>query len=134
MSATKKQRVQASGKSRGVASVRFRDDHLKVIRGLLAEDHDVREGRMFGYPAFFAGRRMFACIYGDGVGLKVPPTLVARLIECGEAIAFRPHGKPTMREWVQINRSSSSDYVADLDLFLAAKLFVSVDGDEGARP
>lgn len=111
MSATKKRRDQAGGKSRGVASVRYRDDHLQVIRGLLADDRDVRESRMFGYPAFFAGRRMFACIYGVGVGLKVPPALVARLIECGEAIAFRPHGKPTMREWIQINRSCSKDYL-----------------------
>ncbi len=134
MSATKKRRDQGSGKSRTAASVRFREDHLQAIRGLLAEDRDVREGRMFGYPAFFVGRRMFACIYGDGVGLKVPLTLVARLIECGEAIAFRPHGKPTMREWIQINRSCSKNYAADLDVLLAAKQFVSDDRDEGVRP
>ncbi len=92
MSATRKRRDQGSGKGRTAPSVRFREDHLQVIRGLLAEIRDVREGRMFGYPAFFVGRRMFACIYGDGVGLKVPPTLAARSIARGAAVAFRPHG------------------------------------------
>jgi len=27
---------------------------------------------MFGYPAFFVGRRMFVSMYGAGVGLKLP--------------------------------------------------------------
>lgn len=133
MPATTKRRDQKGGKSRAAVSTRFREDHLQAVRALLAPDRDVREGHMFGYPAFFVARRMFACVYGDGVGIKVPLKLAAHLIERGVAIAFRPHGKPAMREWVQINRSCSNDYSADLEVLLAAKRFVCAGRDGGAQ-
>lgn len=80
---------------------------------------------MFGYPAFFVGRRMFACVYGDGVGVKVPVELAAELLLRRDTRAFRPQGRSTMREWVQIDHARSSDYEADLHVLLASKRFVS---------
>jgi hypothetical protein len=103
----------------------FHPGHLTTIRGLLSSHEDVREGRMFGLPAFFAGRRMFACIYGDGVGIKVPASLAASLLERSDTESFRPYGKSAMREWVQINHTTSSDYEADLDVFLISLRFVT---------
>jgi len=41
----------------------------------------------------------------------MPERLTAELLETdGNAIPFRPLGKPKMREWVQINLSRSEDY------------------------
>lgn len=80
---------------------------------------------MFGYPAFFVGRRMFACVYDDGVGIKVPARLAASLLERSDTEPFRPHGKPTIREWVKINHARSNDYEADLGVLLASIRFVA---------
>ena len=111
--------------SQSAAPQCFRPDHLTAIRGLLTRHEDVREGRMFGYPAFFIGRRMFACVYGDGVGIKVPAELAVSLLERIGTEPFRPHGKSTMREWVQINHARSKDYQADLCVLLASIRFVA---------
>lgn len=27
---------------------------------------------MFGYPAYYIHRKLFACVYGEGVGVKLP--------------------------------------------------------------
>ena len=41
------------------------DSFLLVFTGVAA-------GKMFGYPAYYFGNRLFACVYEDGVGVKVP--------------------------------------------------------------
>lgn len=98
---------------------------LNVLRGLLAGYPQVREGRMFGYPAFFVGKRMFACVYGDGVGIKLPAAEVVQLLSCAWVIPFQPHGKHKMREWVQINRAHPEDYLKDIALFEKSLMFVN---------
>jgi len=80
---------------------------------------------MFGYPAFFVGKRMFACAYGQGVGVKLPADRVRGLLKRADVLPFRPHGKAPMREWVQINHARSENYAADGTLVLDAMRFVS---------
>lgn len=91
-----------------------------VLAELLAAFPEVREGRMFGHPAWFVGRRMFACVYGDGVGLKLPAAEVATLLAAPEIVPFQPYGKARMREWLQINRIRAADYRQDVDKFARA--------------
>ena len=83
------------------------------IRALLAVYPEVREGRMFGHPAWFVGRRMFACVYGAGVGLKLPEPEAAALLKRAGVVRFQPYGKAPMREWVQLNRARAADYRRD---------------------
>lgn len=104
---------------------RYSEPHLKVIRQILRAYPEVREGTMFGYPAFFVGRRMFACVYGEGVGIKLPAEEVARLLTLAGTIAFRPHGKRQMREWVQINRPRSAHYRRDIAVLEKSIRFVA---------
>jgi hypothetical protein len=63
---------------------------------------DVRKGKMFGYPAFYIGRRMIACVYQDEIGLKLPAARVDKLLERGDLRSFRPYGKAAMREWISV--------------------------------
>jgi hypothetical protein len=35
-----------------------------------ASAHDLREGRMFGTPALYVGKRMACCVVGREVGLR----------------------------------------------------------------
>ena len=106
---------------------RYRTDHHAALRGLLADCPDVREGQMFGYPAFFVGRRMFACVHGAGIGLKVPAPLAVVLLRRTDTVPFQPHGRKPMREWIQINRAVSADYADDQDVLAAARSFVTAE-------
>ena len=73
----------------------------KLSRRLVGEE-DVRQGSMFGCPAWFVGRRLFVCVYGEVVGLKLPAPVVSELEHAPGFIPFQPMGKPRMREWIAI--------------------------------
>lgn len=83
-------------------------------------------GRLDGY---FVNDRMFACIDGEGLGVRLP---VARATELqfsrGDVEPFQPAGMPSSREWIQINRSDAADYAKDLELFQASHAFVKGGG------
>ena len=79
---------------------------------------------MFGLPAFYVAGKLFACVYGDGVGLKLPAERVAALLDRPGVAPFRPYGKPAMRQWIQLTRSSADDYAGDLELLLESARFV----------
>jgi len=97
---------------------KFNPDHKVVLDQLLLSLPMVREGKMFGFPAYYAGKKLAICLYEDGVGMKLPEATVKRLLtEDANAIPFQPYGKPKMREWVQINYADSNAYQAYLPIF-----------------
>jgi hypothetical protein len=66
---------------------------------------------MFGFPAYYAGKKLCICLYKQGVGVKLPEQSAAKLLEADHNTApFRPMGRPKMRGWIQINLSRSEDY------------------------
>jgi hypothetical protein len=67
-----------------------------------AVEPEIRVGAMFGCPAAFVGRRMAFCVYGKAVAAKLPQAEAARLMAAGDATAFRPFGRPPMKEWVEL--------------------------------
>ena len=74
-----------------------------ILDDLFSEDELVRQGQMFGYPAYYVGRTMFACLYEGKIGLKVPEEIANEARAMSEITDFRPHGKPKMREWIQFD-------------------------------
>lgn len=98
----------------------YSDAHLAALRRLFSAWPEVREGKMFGYPAFYVGRKMFACVYGSGVGLKLPAATVPALLERPTVKWFEPMGRRRMREWIEIDRTRSADYRHDRALFEVA--------------
>jgi hypothetical protein len=84
----------------------------------------VVEGKMFGYAAYYVKGKLFACIYGDGVGVKVPEDVAIKLLSEKHVVSFKPLGKPKMREWIQINRATPADYRKDIDTFHTSVEFV----------
>ena len=100
-------------------------DHKRILDSLLLSMPSVAEGKMFGYAAYYVNRKLFACIYGEGVGVEVPEEVANKLLTEKHVVPFQPFGKPKMREWIQINRPRSSDYRKDMDVFRAAVAFVS---------
>jgi hypothetical protein len=77
--------------------------------------------------AYFIGDRMFACISGQGVGIRLPAATVTDLqFSRSDVQQFQPSGLSAgaTREWVQINRDNAADYAKDLALFQASMDFV----------
>lgn len=82
-----------------------------------------------GLDAYFVNDRMFACISGGGIGLRVPVATANELQFSRENVgAFQPAGLPSSKEWIQVNRADAADYAKDVELFQAAHEFV-----KGAR-
>ena len=75
--------------------------------------------------AYFVADRMFACISGQGVGLRLP-VAVARELQFSRdnVVPFQPAGLGSTKEWIQIDRAEAADYEKDLELFQASLEFV----------
>jgi len=78
-----------------------------------------------GLDAYFVSDRMFACISGRGVGLRVPVATATELqFSRGDVVPFTPAGVQSTREWVQIDRADPAGYAEDRALFDASIDFV----------
>lgn len=73
---------------------------------------------MSGMPAYFINKKMFACLHGNGVALRLSISAATELqFSRDDVVAFQPNGRPSSREWIQINRVDATDYEKDLELF-----------------
>ena len=94
------------------------------IDALLLKLPGVSTKKLNGLDAYFASDRMFACISGEGIGLRLPVATATELqFSRDNVVAFQPAGLPSTREWIQINRADAADYEKDLPLFEAAIQF-----------
>jgi hypothetical protein len=59
----------------------FRADLRAVLTEFADQHRGVRLGRMFGLPAGYAGRRLFACLTEDGIIVRLPADVARREIE-----------------------------------------------------
>lgn len=80
-----------------------------ILDGFFCKNSDVHVGKMFGYPAYYVGRAMFACLYEGEVGLKLPEASANEAREKKEITDFHPYGKPKMREWIQFDFDSERE-------------------------
>ena len=78
-----------------------------------------------GLDAYFVTDKMFACISGNGVGLRLPVATATELqFSRDNVVPFQPGGMASTREWIQIDRADAADYALDLPLFQASLEFV----------
>ena len=81
--------------------------------------------KIAGLDAYFVNDRMFACISGNGVGLRLPVAMARDLQFSREnVVPFQPAGTSSSREWVQIDRADAADYERDFELFEESHRFV----------
>jgi len=84
-----------------------------------------RARKISGLDAYFVSDKMFACISGKGVGLRLPVAVATELQFAREnVVPFNPGGVTSTREWIQIDRADAADYEKDLALFQASVDFV----------
>jgi hypothetical protein len=75
--------------------------------------------------AYFVNDRMFACISGKGIGIRLPVAKATELqFSRADVEPFNPGGTASTREWVQINRADAAEYAKDLALFEESVDFV----------
>jgi hypothetical protein len=85
----------------------------------------VKTKKIAGLDAYFVNDRMFACINGKGVGLRLPVAAARELQFSREnVVTFQPSGVPSSQEWIQIDREDATQYASDVELFQAALDFV----------
>ena len=99
------------------------------IDALLLKLPGVSARKINGLDAYFVSDRMFACISGGGIGLRLPVATATELhFSRDNIVPFQPGGTASTREWIQINRADAAEYEKDLELFQASLEFV-----KGAR-
>ena len=99
------------------------------IDAVLLKLPGVSTRKINGLDAYFVSDRMFACISGQGVGLRLPVATATDLqFSRDNVVQFQPRGLPSSREWIQIDRADAADYEKDLDLFRASIEFVKGGG------
>jgi hypothetical protein len=99
------------------------------IDAVLLKLPGVKGKKLNGLDAYFVNDKMFACISGNGVGLRLPVATATELQFSREnVVPFQPGGTASSREWIQIDRADAAEYEKDLELFQAALDFV-----KGAR-
>jgi len=94
------------------------DDLLLKLPGVSAR-------KINGLDAYFVSDKMFACISGSGVGVRLSAAMATEVHFSRDNISpFQPGGMAATREWIQIDRANPADYAKDLDLFQASLEFV----------
>ncbi len=91
------------------------------IDALLLKLPGVVTKKINGLDAYFVSDRMFACISGNGIGLRLPVATATELQFAREnVVPFQPGGMASTREWIQIDRADAAEYAKDLELFQAS--------------
>lgn len=102
-----------------------KSDRKAQIDALLLKLPGASARKINGLDAYFVSDKMFACISGDGIGLRLPAATATELqFSRDNVVPFQPSGMASTREWIQINRADAADYEKDLALFQASLEFV----------
>src|SRR5207245_5376693 len=102
---------------------------IAQIDAVLVKLAGVSTRKIKGLHAYFVSDRMFACISGNGVGLRLPVALAREVhFSRDNVVPFQPAGLSATKEWIQIDRADAADYEKDLDLFRQALEFVKGGG------
>lgn len=95
------------------------------IDALLLKLPGVSARIIHGLDAYFVSDKMFACISGRGIGLRLPAATATELqFSRDNVVPFQPAGLASSREWIQIDRAEAADYEKDLPLFQASLEYV----------
>jgi len=106
----------------------FDDAQKQVLDEMLLRLPGAKAGKMFGFPGYWTGGKLFACLYGPGVGFKLPPERAAQALKEPGFVPFAPRGR-AMSAWVMVTPKRAADLRKLEPLFRESLDFVS-----GLRP
>jgi hypothetical protein len=100
-------------------------DRKQQIDAVLLQLPGVVSKKINQLDAYFVSDRMFACISGNGLGLRLPVATARELQFSRDNVhPFQPGGSAVSKEWIQIERADATEYEKDLELFRASMAFV----------
>lgn len=108
-----------------MSSMTFQPAIKDVLDSMLLPISIVKPGKMFGLPAYYIGKKLFACVYEDSVGLKLPFDRAKSLIGQASVTPFVPMGRHQMKAWVQLSHEHPSDFQQDMLLFEESIAYVA---------
>lgn len=96
----------------------FNNEYKIVLDNILLNNPLIREGKMFGYPAYYVGKKLSICLYEHGVSVKLPLESVESLLEKDNNVSpFQPMGNTKMKEWIFINVAESKEILKYQSIF-----------------
>ena len=99
------------------------------IDAVLLKLPGVTAKKIGGLDGYFVNDRMFACISGKGIGLRLPAATARELQFSRDNVSsFQPGGMTSTKEWIQIDRADAAEYEKDLEIFQASFDFVKSAG------
>lgn len=105
----------------------FQLEAKAVLDRELLAPAEVSSRTMFGCPAYFVGDKLFACLYGEGVAVKLSADEARQWLEASpHAHPFQPYDRAPVRGWVQFDHTSPKDVFEDLGAIRRAMAFVRV--------
>lgn len=104
--------------------VEFDDAQKQVLDEMLLKLPGARAGKMFGFPGYWTGGKLFACLFGSGVGFKLPPSVATETLKKPGFAPFTPRGKQ-MAAWVMFTPKRAEDLRRLAPLFRESLDYVS---------
>jgi hypothetical protein len=104
----------------------YNPKHKEVLDSVPLQMPGVVAGTMFGYPAYYINKKLFACLYEEGVGIKVPEQVAESLVGKKGITRFQPKGRRPMKEWIQIIHERSEDYRKDEEILKISVEYVAL--------
>ncbi len=92
----------------------MRDDLLDLGERWFGYELGLPQKKTFGCPSWYKGKKMFAFLYEDALGIKCHPKIVLQKIKTDPAVYahFNP-GDGVMKNWLMITRPEASEYEQD---------------------
>lgn len=107
-----------------MTKAKYKVELKAVLDNLLLALPGVSAGIVFGLPCYKVSAGVFATLYDEGVGIKLPAAHVRDLLQQPDFVPFQPFGRNRGKEFVQINHDNPEDYRHDLALFEESMQFV----------
>ncbi len=107
-----------------MTKAKYKAEHKSVLDDLLLSLPGVSAAIVFGLPCYKVSTGVFATLYDEGVGIKLPAVRVSKLLEKPSFVPFQPFGRNRGKEFVQINHDNPEDYRHDMALFEESMQFV----------
>ena len=85
----------------------YRSELTPFLEEFAVEHRGVRLGKMFGLPAVYAGRKLFACLIEEGIIIRLPDEIARRELRAGGKPYSRRGGKP-MGTWIMYEPRSAA--------------------------
>lgn len=100
-----------------MGSLNYNLEQKGTLDRLLLDLPEVSAGVVFGLPCYKVNGVVFATLYGEGVGIKLPEARVRELLAQPGFVPFRPFGRNRGKEFIQITHENPEDYQHDMPLF-----------------